>query len=217
MKSTQEITHDTYENPAVVQKYIEANTNNKKLEIYMEEVSHLIKGKNLIDMGCGPGHDSYFFAGLGFNVIGVDYSSEMIKQANIFKIIDNKPKFEQLDMREVGNRFEKDQFDAAWINSSLIHIQEQDVPNVLEGVRKIVKNGGKVFIFLKSGEQGPQFIKENKYIEGIEREFIFWEKDKFINLAKEYNFVLENLIEEAHGITNGKTTHWINFTFEIVK
>jgi SAM-dependent methyltransferase len=43
--------------------------------------SEQIRGRRALDFGCGAGRSTRFLRGLGFDVIGVDVSPEMIKQA----------------------------------------------------------------------------------------------------------------------------------------
>ena len=39
----------------------------------------LLSGKRVLDLGCGSGDHSYYFSQQGFDIVGVDISSEMIK------------------------------------------------------------------------------------------------------------------------------------------
>lgn len=41
----------------------------------------LLKGKTLLDLGCGLGFDSLIFAKMGYQVVGVDISPLSIKKA----------------------------------------------------------------------------------------------------------------------------------------
>lgn len=216
-KEGQKKTKKVYEDPQVVAGYIERNSRNPKLHEQVEVFVQILPGKRVIDIGCGPGHDSYKFAELGCQVVGVDYSSEMVKSAKTLQVSDNMPDFRQGDMREVGEMFDENSFDGAWISASLLHIPEEDVPKVLQGVRKILVNGGKVYIGLKAGEQGAKVIEENKYGKPMEREFVFWEKDKFEGLVKKFGFKVENVSERKGSKTGSKDTYWLNFYLEVVK
>ena len=64
-------------------------------------------GKRVIDIGCGPVSDAYYFAELGFDVVGIDYSEEMIKAARGLKKVSNPPLFRVGDMREIGDMFDE--------------------------------------------------------------------------------------------------------------
>jgi SAM-dependent methyltransferase len=213
----QEKTKDTYSDPKIVAGYLETHGRSPKLAEQVEAFAATLPGKKVIDVGCGPGHDSYHFAKLGYAVTGVDYSSEMIRTAESFEESDNPPNFEVLDMRDIGKRFDEDSFDGAWVSASLLHIPEEDVPVVLRGLKKIVVNGGKVYIGLKAGEQGAQVVTEDKYGQQMEREFIFWEEDNFKKVAEENGLKVESADGGKGGKTGEKEKSWLNFHLKVVK
>ncbi len=208
---TSKITKDTYENPKIVDGYINTHALNPKLFSLIEKFSKTIKGNKVLDLGCGPGHDSYKFSELGFDVVGIDYSSEMIRRAQSFKDTVNKPKFVVGDMREISNIFQENEFDAAWVSASLLHISEKDVPKVLENLKKILKDGAVLYISLKGGEQGPAIVEEGKYGISMQREFIFWERINFEKLLKMHNFEITEVEESQKTKSGDYITNWIDF------
>jgi ubiquinone/menaquinone biosynthesis C-methylase UbiE len=196
-KEGQEKTKKTYNDPQVVAGYVERHGKNPKLHEQEEEFAQTLPGKRVIDIGCGPGHDAYHFAELGYQVTGVDYSDEMIKG--------------------VGEMFGENSFDGAWVSASMLHIPEEDIPQVLKGIRKIVVNGGKVYIGLKAGKQGARLVEGDKYGKPMEREFIFWEEENFRRVAEENGIKVERLVEEKGGKTGKEETSWLNFWLEVDK
>ena len=208
---TSKMTKDAYENPDVVEGYIKSNALKPKLFELIENFSKTIKGKKVLDLGCEPGHDTYKFSELGFDVVGLDYSSEMIKRAKSLKDIENKPEFIVGDMRDIKDLFQEDSFDAAWVSASLLHIVEKDVSKVLEGLKKILKEGAVCYIGLKGGIQGAVIVKDDKYGKEIQREFIFWERENFERLLEKFNFEIKEVTDTQQGKTGGYPTNWLNF------
>ena len=72
-------------------------------------VATLWKGARIIDVGCGPGHDSAFFNSLGFDTLGIDVSPKMIEAAK-----GRYPQcaFAVMNGLDIGRQF-KDAFDGA--------------------------------------------------------------------------------------------------------
>ncbi len=67
-----------------------------------EPLTKGLKSKNVLDVGCGTGCDSFALAQLGCNVIGIDNSTEMIHKASESTIPDNfSLKFEIDDLRRL--------------------------------------------------------------------------------------------------------------------
>lgn len=208
---TSKITKNAYENPDVVDGYVNTHALNPKLFEIIEKFSKTIKGKKVLDLGCGPGHDSYKFAELGFEVVGLDYSSEMIKRAELLKDIENDPEFVVGDMREIADLFQENEFDAAWVSASILHVDEKDVPKVLEGLRKVLKQEAVCYIGVKGGKQGAVIVEEEKYGNKMQREFIFWERSNFEKLLKNFDFEITEVTETQQGKTGDYPTNWINF------
>ena len=92
-------------------------------------------GERILDLGCGTGHLTAKIAETGAQVVGVDRSPEMIRQAK-----DRYPSlhFEVMDAREIaldGN------FDAVFSNATLHWIKEPE--RVIVGIKKLLRPGGR--------------------------------------------------------------------------
>lgn len=104
-----------------------------------------LKGKSVIDIGCGQGFFSREFAKIGANVLGIDLASDLIKIAkhkNTDK--DSKIRYEVLSADSL-NGIKDSEFDIA---ISVLAIQNmENFVKVFEEVSRVVKSGGK-FIFV---------------------------------------------------------------------
>jgi len=213
----QKKTKDSYLDPKIVAGYLEKHGKHPKLFPQVEQFASTLAGKRVIDVGCGTGHDTHHFAELGYQATGVDYSPEMIRVAKTLQQTAQPPHFEVLDMREIGTRFEENSFDGAWVSASMLHIPEEDVPTVLKGLKKIVINGGKIYIGLKAGKQGAEIVEEDKYGQPMEREFIFWEEENFRKVVEDNGLTIERVDRGEGGKTGGENTSWLNFWLEVRK
>jgi trans-aconitate methyltransferase len=92
-------------------------------------------GQRILDLGCGTGHLTSKIAETGAEVLGVDRSPEMIRQA---REAYPKLQFEVMDAREIS--FAKP-FDAVFSNATLHWIKEPE--KVILGVAKTLKPGGR--------------------------------------------------------------------------
>jgi ubiquinone/menaquinone biosynthesis C-methylase UbiE len=209
----QHLTKAVYEDPEIVAGYIERHARSPKLTEVITAFAKTIPGNRVLDLGCGPGHDAYQFAKLGYEVIGLDYSSTMIEAAKKFDDTDRAPSFAVGDMRNVAALFAPDRFDGVWASASLLHISPQDITPVLQGVRTVTKNGGRVYIGIKEGIFGERIIVETKYGKPIQRDFTFWEQESFTKALEENNFQIDSMVRRQD---NETSTKWLNF-FATVK
>lgn len=113
------------------------------------------KGGRILDAGCGPGVDSSYMMGKGFEVLGIDLSAKMLELA-----MKKNPdvKFRRVDIRELD--FNTQSFDAILASYSLIHITKQDIPRVIKNFHRMLKPTGVLFIGVQEGTSKEVFITE---------------------------------------------------------
>jgi len=97
-------------------------------------------GNRLLDVGCGTGHWSRFFASKGFEVTGIDISPEMIKVARLH---DNyNCHFQVLDACSLP--FDYDSFDLVTAMTTLEFVQ--DIDTCLRKMFRCLRSNGKALI-----------------------------------------------------------------------
>lgn len=106
-----------------------------KLAADVLELLDAKSGERILDLGCGTGHLTARIAETGAYVVGIDRSSEMIRQAK-----EKYPslRFEVMDAREIT--FEGT-FDAVFSNATLHWIKEPE--RVIGGIKGILRPGGR--------------------------------------------------------------------------
>ena len=149
-------------------------------------IKHL-KGKKILDVGCGSGRDSQYFAERGLQVIGIDAVKAFIK---IAKSKVPKAKFKLMDMRKL--EFLGNSFDGLWASASLLHIPKAEAKQTIEEFKRVLKPNGILFIGVKQGE-GERFVQEDN----MERFFAYYTKEELEKLIEETGFkILQTTIVE---------------------
>lgn len=193
-------------------KYWEEHIN-KELEedIWIDDYTEYFNGDGIcLDLGCGIGQYSKRLMECGYKVISADISNialEKVKEFNSNII--------QVDMRE-KLPFEDKQFDLVFANLSIHYFSDQDTKNLMNEIRRILKNGG-LFIGSVNGIQGYESIKDT----AIEIDWHFYiNKDKYIRLfdiddLKKYLDIFANVrIEERETIRFEHKKNYLAFFAE---
>ncbi len=161
-------------------------------------VSYLEKGAKIVDMGCGSGKDVEYLSEEGFDVLGVDYSKEMVDEAQ--ERVPNG-KFSVMDMRNLT--FDNDTFDGIWCCASIFHIPKEHIPEVLTKFRDILKKDGVMFICVQEGE-GERLVEYHQS-NNMPRFFAFYKQSEFEELLENAGFkILNSYTEDDDNDT------WIN-------
>ncbi len=112
---------------------------------------HLEDKAHILDAGCGDGYGSYLLSELGFQVVGIDISAEMIEKANNRSQSVNLS-FTQGDLTRLP--FENETFSGIMAINS-IEWTEQPLQAIYE-LRRVTKPGGIFCVGLLGPTAGPR-------------------------------------------------------------
>ena len=134
--------------------YCEQTLEGNMQENYDKFLKHLPTSAYILDFGCGSGRDSKYFIEKGYKVKAIDGSIEMCKLAS--KYINQEVicmNFEEL--KDINT------YDGIWACSSILHVEKEKLPNILNKMIKALKVNGIIYTSFKIGEGFE--IKEGKY------------------------------------------------------
>ena len=170
-------------------------TKEKLLQFQLEKFISLLfsKGK-ILDAGCGCGRDSLYLIENGLNVIAVDLSEGMIKEAKKNEV--NAIKGDLLLMK--SNK----EFAGIWCMATLHSIPKTDAPKLMKNFYSALEKEGILYIAVKEGE-GEHLIEKKRY-ENSPIFYAFYKKEELEDLLKSCNFEIIELI-----ISDDEGTNWI--------
>lgn len=112
------------------------------LDKFAEKVG---KGK-VLDAGCGPGRDTEYLTEKDLDVTGIDLAEGMIEHAK-----DNKKGlFKKMDIRDL--EFEDNNFEGIWCNTVMHFFPPEQMPEILDELKRVLKDEGVFYISFKIGE-----------------------------------------------------------------
>lgn len=167
------------------EEFFEDTSDNKYIDMFLAS----LKGKKVLDVGCGNGKDCLYIAKKGFDVNGIDFSKGMLKLAKE-KVPNGK--FEFMDMTNIS--YSDDTYDGIISNCSLFHIPVEELPQTLLGFKRILKPNGKLLLILQEGN-GEQMIDE-PYREKVQVYMNYFSTDQIQELLKQYGFNTDSLYKE---------------------
>ncbi|GIW63517.1 MAG: hypothetical protein KatS3mg091_319 [Patescibacteria group bacterium] len=150
----------------------------------------LIKAKNcrsLLDLGCGDGRDSIYFANKGLKVTAVDFSKSGIEKLKTRQNrIKNRINCILKDIRNIN--FPENSFVVIYAHLSLHYFDDKTTSKIFDNLYKVLKKGGLIFVKCKSTDDAlfgkGKKVGENMYKKGHVQHFFtkeyMTEKLKFI-------------------------------------
>lgn len=124
------------------QKIYEFQKNDFRTASLWELIKNKIKGKRILDIGCGSGHYVLEMLKTGKEVRAIDNSCEMIKLTNY--LLSNNGFSEKAKLADIGeielNQFENKQFDTILCLDVIEHLPDEKI--ALKKITKLLKPNG---------------------------------------------------------------------------
>ncbi len=122
-----------------------ANTLNVDFaEMQQRFLKKIEDGAFILDFGCGTGRDTKAFLEQGFKVDAIDGSEKMCEIAGKYTGMDIKHMYFQ-DLKEV------DKYDGIWACASILHLNRDELVDVLKRMARALKNNGIIYTSFKYG------------------------------------------------------------------
>ena len=123
-----------------------ANTQEADISsLYEAFMEHLPENARVLDLGCGAGNASLYFANAGYSVLAVDGCREFCDYTHDrvgcpVRCI----RFDELDYEA--------EFDGVWACASLLHVSKNELPGILRRISRALKPGGIFYASFKYGD-----------------------------------------------------------------
>ena len=187
-------TLDFYNNNS--KAYIENTLSVDMSHLYKYFLSYIPKASNILDLGCGSGRDSLEFIKKGYNVTSVDGSKELSLAAS--KIIGKEvicSRFEDLKLKE--------SFDGVWACASLLHVNKDNILDVIKNISSNLKTNGVFYMSFKYGD--------SEYIDEKGRYFNCYTEKTFSELISKVNSLKVEKIYKTIDVLPGRgDITWLN-------
>lgn len=187
----------------------------------------------VLEVGCGSGGNLWMLCGEGFDVIGLDISSEGIALAKkMLKIKALNANFVTCSMCDMSKYINHDSIDVIVDVFSSNCLDEQSYHLYLLEIKKVLKSGGKLFTYTPSKfsdafkNHGPSKLIDKSTLDGIKRKsspfygneypFRFESAEDIQEKLKDANFNI-TYFEKVGRTYNSLSEYFEFFTIEAVK
>ena len=127
-------------------------------------------GVTLLDIGCGDGRDSLFFADQGIHVTAIDFSEKAIE-----RVLLKNPNIEARVINILDMDFPDESFDAVYAHLSVHYFDDKTTDVVFTNIHRMLKEEGLFFVKCKSVDdplygQGEE-VEKDVYVRKYQRHF----------------------------------------------
>lgn len=183
------ITLDTYERSA--QDWIRERSGLSP-DFWAEEIAKFtgaLPGDHVLDVGSGNGRDARLMTSVGYQVVGIDVSSSLLKIAR-----ENCPEatFQVASVYDIP--FDEEAFDGIWVCASLLHIPKDRARAALQEIARVLRGSGQLFISVKAGE--GESLEDGTL---GKRFFSYYQAEELRDLIRQAGLEIDEIVERDAG------------------
>ena len=164
-------------------------------EFYQAFLPLVRDGGKILDVGCGSGRDLQKFKNLGYEVIGIDASVEMVKKAKALSGV------EVLNLKFAEINWE-DEFDGLWASASLLHVPITEISSTIELLWNSLKISSPFFMSFKYGANS--YTKNDRHFQNYTEVTV----EPILKNLKDYK--VEKIWITADKRLNREGENWLN-------
>lgn len=166
------------------QSFVDTTLNVEFHHMQDKFLSKLNKGDLILDFGCGSGRDTKYFIEQGFYVDAIDGSEELCRLVKENFGIEVKHMYFQ-DLCEVNK------YDGIWACSSILHLDLNDLVDVMNKMENALKQGGVIYTSFKYGTFSGE--RNGRYFTDMNEERFMALLDKTHNLVLEEQWITSDV------------------------
>ena len=190
MKLTNKQKRDIVKNDynAIGKEYAENYSEIDYCKQYVDDFVKTLKGKNILDVGCGAGKFTNYFCKLGFNAKGIDFSDSLLKIAK-----QNYPNVEFI-CADIVNYKTKELYDGIVVKDMLFHLPDQDILKVFNLFKKNLRpTSGKLCIIMDLPKEAGEHIFVEELNENYNIYYNYLTPTKLQSLLEQSKIMINNI------------------------
>lgn len=156
----------------------------------LDWLAEKVDGSGVVcDMGCGPGQVARYLHGRGVKACGVDFSPEMVRQA---QRLNPEIHFRQGDMLALSD-VEENSYGGIAAFYSIVHIPRTKLAQALREFRRVLRPRGRLLLAFHVGREVKHL--DEWWGKEVSLDFLFYETEEVKARLTAAGFVPEEVIE----------------------
>ena len=183
---------------AIANIYAESYSEIDYCKKYIDEFIGGLAGKKVLDIGCGAGQITDYLTRKGFNVVGIDFSQKLLEIAKT-----NFPN-SRFSLADICEYEQKEKVDGIITKDMLFHLPDEDLIQVLQRFRRLLKSDGSLCIIMDIPKQAGEQIFVEELDENYQIYYNYLTPEKLTKMLEDTGFGVESvqLIKENDGASS---------------